>query len=214
MANQIAGGMKSLKVHIEVPGADSSIVAQEYARAEHLKITEINEHPLTHDGETLVTATIGDAPLVPRPGGPMLTKHLLDLLINWKGTVDKATIKYVAALGQYDKLPVPFTTKSKWEVSYSMQLHAVETSKDTWDIIKWFIFLEKQKTCTAVHMLCVGQACTPDWGGSSNPFVAKNGLASCSRTPRWPQVILTRECFVSKTTVSDPMDQWAPLKVW
>ena len=99
--------MKSLNVHMDVAGADSGIIVEEYARTQNLKMTELSRDPVIPTVEKAQTASLGDAPLIPRLGGPARTKHLLDLIIGWKGAVDKAAIKTHAALGQYTKLLVP-----------------------------------------------------------------------------------------------------------
>ena len=78
-----------MNVHLDDAGADSCIIVEEYARTQNLKMTEFRRDPGIPAVEKAPTASVGDAPLVPRQGGPGKTKHLLDLIIDWKGTKTK-----------------------------------------------------------------------------------------------------------------------------
>ena len=64
MANQVGGGMKSLNVHMDVAGADSGIIVEEYARTQKLRMIELSHDPVIPAVEKTPTASLGDAPLV------------------------------------------------------------------------------------------------------------------------------------------------------
>ena len=66
MANLVAGGMKSLNVHLEVPESTSSIIIEEYARTVDMKMIEFMHDPLIPEAEAVPTATLGDLPLEPQ----------------------------------------------------------------------------------------------------------------------------------------------------
>ena len=51
MANAVAGGMKSMNVHLDAAGATSSIVIEEYARVVDLRMVELDRDPIFHDVE-------------------------------------------------------------------------------------------------------------------------------------------------------------------
>ena len=145
-------------------GADNRVIIFEYARTDGLKMTLHPTDPVILSDEIAQTAEINDAPLVPEGhNNKKKFRHLLDVVPNWTGKVDKAAIKKHTSLGEYDQLPVPFRPKTNWEVAFSMQLHVIETARDVWSVVKWFRFESPQTAFTAIAKLCVGTPCSPDW---------------------------------------------------
>ena len=163
MANLQAGGLKSIGMHKGISGASNDIITEEWKRVQPLKLNVLRSDPHLPSIEAPPRATIMDLPLMPGPSHSTYTKHLIDIIPDWKGTVDKTVVKNLVTLGQYQNLPEPFKPKSDWEVAYTMQIHAVQKTEDTWDVVKWYRLDDKQTTTAAIGHLCVGEAFTPQW---------------------------------------------------
>ena len=171
MANLDAGGMKSLAQCVEAPEANNSVIVAEWNRVCDLSMKTM-EKPIVVPDEQPTTAQLGDAPLFQFHGSPSSTKHLIDALVDWEGTVNKARVKTLIPQGRYAELPEPLKPKTAWEKQYTMQLHAVETSANKWTIVKYFRFADKVKTSAAVENLCSGNALVPHWV-DHNPHMTK-----------------------------------------
>ncbi|CAK0908676.1 unnamed protein product [Prorocentrum cordatum] len=163
--------MKSLKVHLEVEGADSEKIAQVFDRVRGRDSAAPMYHTATHPEEfhddPQALYTVGDIPTMP-PEGCKKVKHVFfAVVLNYQGDIDLAAARGAMLVNNYNGLPEPLRPRTGWEALCTMQV-ALAPSGDGegTDIIKYFLFSSPQPLVDVEsRLLRDGEAlCTPSWG--------------------------------------------------
>ena len=88
MANAVAGGMKSLSVLSEQPGANNDAIARAWEAVLDVKMREVDE-PKFED-TPVGDISLRDLPLAPIAERGCTAKHAVEVIVNYAGPVDKA----------------------------------------------------------------------------------------------------------------------------
>ncbi|CAK0844308.1 unnamed protein product, partial [Prorocentrum cordatum] len=137
MANVPALGMKSLKVHLEVEGADSE------------KIVQVFDRVRGHDS------------------GCKKVKHAVAVVLNYQGDIDLAAAREAMLVNDYNGLPEPLRPRTGREALYTMQVVlAPPGDGEGADIIKYFLFSGPQPLVDVEsRLLCDGEVLDAlSWG--------------------------------------------------
>ncbi|CAK0789520.1 unnamed protein product, partial [Prorocentrum cordatum] len=144
MTNLPALGMKSLRAHLEVEGADSEKIQQVFEKVRGhgsaVPMYQTALHPEKFQDDPPVLYSVGDLPLMPSEGCRKM-KHAFAVVLNYQGDIDMAAVRGAMAANDYNGLPELLRPRTNWEALYTTQLALVPAGDgDGTDIIRYFLF--------------------------------------------------------------------------
>ena len=170
------------------------------------------------------TADIIDLPVAKFSGQGSIHakgKNCVDLILDWKGTIDMQELKRLAETGYYDRMPAPVGPKTVPEgVGYHMQVVIHQAGENKWDIVKHFTFTEpvkKPSRSTRPARRTKKLICEVD-----ESFLNKRKPGKLSKLGRpkkdqiwiWGAVVQGRPDLFMFRVLDHPMDAWNGKTAW
>ena len=124
-------------------------------------------------------------------------KHLIDIVLDYEGEIDESAVCALIKDNSYSSLPEPFNEKQPTNLLYHMQVNMHKKQNDKWQIVKWFMFEEKQVFVNIQDKLIHGQAFQPTW--TSPAFISHVMKVLQWRFERLPlqRIVLTTLSFIT-----------------
>ena len=143
MANLPALGMKSLKAHLELEGADSGKIKDVYERVRGNDVVPMYRtatHPEIFQDDPPALYKVHDLPLMPSEGSKKM-KHAIAVVLGYQGEINVDAVRDAMLVNDYNGLPEPLRPKTDWEALYTMQLALVPVPHgEGTDIVKYYAF--------------------------------------------------------------------------
>jgi hypothetical protein len=141
MANLVAGGLLSLRVHMEEEGGGSEHIIEAWEAVYGLKLRNLSV-PMPSGPGPAGPGSFKDLPIVPLLPAQQNATHIIEVITDCDVKFNLDSVKKLMANSQYDELPSPLKPKAKLEVGYTMQLAIVpqEGAPDKDIIIKHYKF--------------------------------------------------------------------------
>ena len=179
MANLPAAGMKSLGERLGLDGWSNERINVAYEA--------IAEFQMRHHTSVQMVSLPGDPPVrntramdlnikqvSPDNESKLSGIHLFDIITNYEGApLPKEQVVQMMRGNAYKELPPPLCAKEDFDFGYTMNVNIHEQADGKVSIVKWFIFEQRTDLKLAIGALCYGQACLPQWVGSSDLYKVK-----------------------------------------
>ena len=158
--------MKALGEHLQHEGANSNRIHEAFTHTEHMKIINLDEPK--------IVKPLPDAPditdiddLNVKPADLTIATHLIDIIRDYEGNLDIADVTAKLKNNEYADLPRPLNQKLDFQIGYHLNVNMKTQANGTHNIVKWFVFTQKQNVAHMKDVLIHGAAYQPDWVGSA-----------------------------------------------
>ena len=181
MASLPAAGMISLGESLGHDGYSSAKIIQAFTMVEGDKFGPRLPKPKRHIMSADFTEKVQVFDLNIKKLTFASGKHLIDTVLDYEGEIDESAVCALIKDNSYSSLPEPFNEKQPTNLLYHMQVNMHKKQNGKWQIVKWFMFEEKQVFVNIQDKLIHGQAFQPTWTSPAfisplydNPFMKDN----------------------------------------